>query len=261
MVRGIYTSAVGMQTNVNRMDVLSNNIANVDTTGYKRELSIQRSFSDRLMFALGNDQALGGFTFPQDNNIGSVRLGNFVDEVHIDHSNGSFREATGPLNLAISGEGFFQVEMQGPDGDTVTRYSRNGALTVDSSRTLRTLEGNPVLNSAGGHITLPEGEILIGKNGEISVNNERIATLGLVNFENVQSLRQFGDNAFDRTDETVETPFTGQVISGFLETSNVNPVREMVEMITITRNYETNSKALSMADELLGRAVNEIASR
>jgi len=267
MIRGLYASAVGMQTNMNRMDVVSNNLANVDTAGFKRETPIQRSFSDELMRAIGGPSSdmLGNPV------IGQVRLGSFVDEVHVDFSTGTLRQVYGPLNLAISGEGFFAVSMTDRNGETTERFTRNGAFTLDQNRQLRTMEGHLVLSATGGAITVPDGDISVDSRGRVFVRDpdadlaeealQQVGAIRIVNFENPQSLRQFGDNTFSTTPESVQTAFAGTVISGYLENANVNPVREMVDMIAIQRAFEANQRVLTIADGTLQRAVNDIARR
>ncbi|MCL2616098.1 MAG: flagellar hook-basal body protein [Defluviitaleaceae bacterium] len=263
MIRGIYASGVGMKTNMNRMDVIANNLANADTVGFKRELPVQRSFTEHFMHAIGGSHSdRFGPT-----HIGNVRLGNFVDEVHIDFRSGSLRQTYNPLNMAIIGEGFFAISATGSNGETTQRFSRNGAFVLANDRTLRTPEGHAVLGTDGNPITVPDGELSINGNGEIHVRTPgsetftHVGTVQIVNFENPQSLRPFGDNLFNTTPESTMVAFTGNVASGYLEMSNINVVREMVEMIAIQRNYEANQRVLTIADNTLGRAVNDIAQR
>ena len=245
MIRGLYASAVGMQTNMNRMDVVSNNLANVDTAGFKRETAVQRSFTEELMHAMGGPNH--HITGPR--RVGPVRLGNFVDEVHIDFRNGPLRTTDNPFDFAIVGEGFFAISMTDRNGETTERFTRNGSFTLDQNRQLRTMEGHVVLGVDGGPITIPADGTL------------DISALRIVNFENPQSLRPFGDNTLNITPESVQVAFSGTVLVGYLESSNVNPIREMVEMIAIQRNYEANQRVLSIADTTLQRAVNDIARR
>ena len=120
-----------------------------------------------------------------------------------------------------------------------------------------TKEGNIVLGQNGA-IRLEQGDIRIDDAGNIYVNDEFIDQLRILEFDNPESLKKVGDNLLERTDGTTEKNFEGQVIQGFLETSNVNVVREMVDMITATRTYEANQKAIQTHDETLGKAVNEV---
>jgi flagellar basal-body rod protein FlgG len=124
-----------------------------------------------------------------------------------------------------------------------------------------TTEGNYVLGADGAQITLPVGEILIYTNGTIYVNNAVAAQLMLVDFENPQSLRKMGDNLYAVTDDSVMRDFTGGVLQGYTELSNVNPVREMVEMIATMRNYELNQRAALVHDTHMEHIANSIARR
>lgn len=259
MVRGIYTAGTGMLTQMNRMDVVANNIANSDTTGFKRDVAVTRSFTDRFMHALG--QPMAPLSFGDTRRIGQVRPGNFVDEVYTDFAGGAVRHTGNTFDMSIEGSGFFVVQA-GEGEEAVVRYTRNGAFGLDSNRVLRTSEGHTVLSSAGAAITVPEGvSIDIGYGGEIIVGGEVVANVGLVSFENPQSLRKFGENLFDRTEATQEQGFVGRVLGGYLENSNVNTVREMVDMINIQRNFEANQRMVTIQDNTLNLAVNEIARR
>lgn len=262
MIRGIYTSAVGMKTQMNRMDVVSNNIANSDTVGFKRDLAVTRSFTDRLMFALG--QPPSPLQFGGTRRLGEVRPGNFVDEVFTDFRGGSVRQTNNIFDIAIEGAGFITVQVAGEGAETTNRYTRAGHLSPDSAGILRTREGHAVLSSEGTPLTIPTGsgsDIEIQTNGQIVAGGEIIGTISITNFENPQTLRKFGENLFDRTEASVEADFNGRILSGYLENSNVNTVREMVEMINIQRNYEANQRLVTIQDSTLNLAVNEIARR
>ena len=257
MIRGIYTAGTGMLTQMNRMDVVANNIANSDTTGFRRDLAVTRSFTDRFMNALGNPTT--PFRFGDTRRIGQVRPGNFVDEVYTDFSTGSVRHTGNPFDIAIEGEGFFVI--QAGEG-APNRYTRSGAFVLDSERTLRTREGHAVLDAQGATISVPDGaSIEVNDGGGIMVDGVLAASIGLVSFEDPQSLRKFGENLFDRTEASVEQPFGGRLLAGYLENSNVNTVREMVEMINIQRNFEANQRMVTIQDNTLNLAVNEIARR
>jgi flagellar basal-body rod protein FlgG len=141
-------------------------------------------------------------------------------------------------------------------------YSRNGSFTIRPDRTLVTQSGDPVLAVGGGTITIPDsGEIYINSDGEIRVGDQLIATLRVVSFENLEELRAHGYNLFRALPTAIETPATIHVQQGFLEASNVNVVREMVNMINVSRAYELNQRMVSIHDTILGQAVSEIARR
>ncbi len=256
MNRGLYTSAIGMMTQMNNMDVITNNIANVDNTGFKKDTTVVQSFSEELMKRL-NDPEQG--LIKRDNNIGKVSLGNFVTEVSTDFSVGSMEETGGTYDLAIDGDGFFAIETVN-DGNIVEKYTRDGSFTVNSNNELMTKEGNYVLGE-NGRIVIPNGNITISENGNIYSNGEFVDKLKIVDFENKESLRKYGDNLYNKIEESVEKPFTGTIIQKHVETSNVNAIDEMVKMITVSRAYELNQKMVQAHDSVLGKAVNDIARK
>ena len=255
MLRGLYTSAIGMTTQMNRMDVLANNIANVDTTGFKRDTVVTRSFSDELMARINDRTDIAGARI-----IGTIRPGVFVDDIFTDFSSGSLQMTYGTFDLAISGRGFFVVEDFERNGNRIERFTRDGSLTLNADGVLVTKDGRSILGERGA-ITIPPGDVIIGDRGDISVNGEYIDTLRMVNFEDPHTLRNHGHNLFNSTDRSVITAFEGTVMQGALERSNVNSVREMIELITVTRTYEANQRMVTIHDNILGRAVNDIAGR
>ncbi len=257
MIKGLYTAALGMTVQMKRMDVVTNNIANSDTAGFKRDIPVTQSFSALLERRL-DDYA--GSSRIHDKPVGNVSPGLFVDSVYTDFSTGTLRSTGGPFELAISGDGFFCVNVKTDNGDTTEKYTRDGSFTLTADRTLVTKDGFPVLGEKGA-VKLPEGEVSISKNGEIYVNGEMIDTLKLVDVENKESLRKAGNSLYDITDDSKLKGFKGEVVQGYLENSNTNSVREMVDMIALSRVYEANSKVVSAMDANLGRAVNEIARK
>ncbi|MDR1532075.1 MAG: flagellar hook-basal body protein [Clostridiales bacterium] len=253
MIRGLYTSALGMITEMSRMDAISNNIANVNTTGYKRDMPIARAFSEELMIRLHDEQ-------PLSRQVGGVTLGVFVDDIYTDFTNGALHQTLGNLDLALSGGGFFSVTVVDAEGNETTMYTRDGTFTLSQDGTLITKDGG-VVQGTGGVITLPAGEINIQEQGQVYVNNEYVDTLLLVDFEDYHTLRKTKDNYFYTTDQSTETVFLGTVQQGYIESSNVNAVTEMVAMITVNRAYEINQRMITIHDTTLGRAVTDIARK
>ncbi|MCL2048137.1 MAG: flagellar hook-basal body protein [Defluviitaleaceae bacterium] len=254
MLRGIYTSALGMITHMQRTDITANNMANVGTIGYKRDHVVSHEFSDVLISRM-NDPGLRMFkSMP----IGTVNPGVFVDDVFTAFTQGALEQTGNPLDLALSGQGFFVVNLNGEE-----LYTRDGAFTM-ANGLLLTQEGGRV-QGMNGDINLPEGHIVIGENGNVFVNGEHIDTLRMANFnrDGLHSLRKMEDNFYRASEHTdgTQIPFEGIVAQGFLEASNVNIVQEMVNMITNTRAYETNARMITLQDGTLQRAVNDIARR
>jgi len=252
MIRGLYTSALGMITHMQRMDITTNNMAHVNTTGHKRDHVVSHAFSDQLMTRL-NDPGVRLF---RDFNIGigNINPGVFVDDVFTSWEQGAFQTTGNPLDLALSGQGFFAINLGEEE-----LFTRDGSFTLFNGM-LMTAEGGRV-QGLNGDITLPNGNIVINENGRIYVEGNYIDTLRLTTFTDLHSLRKMQDNLFRITEHSEEAEFTGSVQQGFLEGSNVNIVREMVQMITNSRAYETNARMISMHDQTLQHAVNSIGSR
>jgi len=257
-----------MAGQMKRMDTVANNLANADTPGFKRDVVVTQAFSDVMMQRVREYELRG---FNTTNITGPASLGIIVSNVHRDFSAGSLQPTGSPLDLAINGPGFFEIAFTDPTtGEVTIMYSRSGSFTLSDEGMLTTIGsgagdyrvgGHPVLNTAGEPIFIPNGEIIIHENGGISVDGVIIDTIRMVDFENPATLRPFGDNLYTLTDESVEIPFMSGLVQGHIETSNVNIVREMVEMIALSRAYEANARMVSIADQTLGQAVNEIARR
>ena len=252
MVKGLYTAATGMNVQSKRLEVISNDLANTTTTGYKRDVAVVSSFGKVLMNRLEDTQR----NVPNENSIGEMTYGAKIDEVYTDFTQGSIIPTGEKTDLAIQGDGFFVV--QTPNG---IAYTRDGGFSINQNGELVTKEGYLVQGSEGS-ITLGEeflstsGNISIGKKGEFSLNGELIDTLRIVQFPENTDMDKLSDNLYTSTGTGV--PFEGTLIQGYLESANVNPVTAMVDMITVSRAYETNQKMIQTQDNLLGKAVNEL---
>jgi flagellar basal-body rod protein FlgG len=240
-----------MITQMNRMDVVANNIANVDTTGYKRDQVASKSFTEEMMKRI-HDPGLRLF---KDYPVGRVSQGVYVDDIYTDFSTGPMRQTGGSLDVALNGQGFFCVSVNGEE-----LYTRDGTFVLYPDGTLATKDGGHVLGN-NGDITLPNGIINIDESGRIFVSGEYIDTIRTIDITDKHTLRAFKDNYYRTTPESETAAYTGSVVQGFLENSNVSSVKEMVEMITLNRIYEANSRLIAVHDQTLGRAVNDIARR
>lgn len=251
MIRGLYTSALGMITSMQRMDVVTNNLASVNTTAYKRDHVMSHEFSDQALHRL-NDPGLRLF---RSILIGHINPGVFVDDVFTVFDQGPMQQTGGSLDLALMGRGFFSV-MVGEE----ERFTRDGSFTISLGGLLVTSDGGRV-QGQNGDIILPNGEIVIQDDGRIIVNGEYVDTLSITSFSDLHTLRKMQDNYFRTTEESIAIPFVGTVEQGFLEGSNVNIVQEMVRMISLSRHYDTNARMVTIQDGTLQQAVNEIARR
>ncbi|MCL1935613.1 MAG: flagellar hook-basal body protein [Defluviitaleaceae bacterium] len=257
MIRGLYTSAMGMAVQMSSLDVVANNLANANTNGFRNATAVQQSFPDMLMLSLNS---VPNNPIHRVHPVGGTGHGVVVSNISVNFAQGPFENTGGDLDVALSGDGFFSVETILPSGEAVQMFTRNGAFTVNTDRHLINFNGDRILNTDGTPILLPDGEIVIEANGVIRVNGDILTTLGIVNFEDPSLLRQHGYNLFAQNNAEI-IPFTGSVEQGYLERSNVNVVREMVQMINISRAYELNQRMVGIADQTLGQAVNEIARR
>ena len=258
MVRGLYTAWTGMVNEQKRLDVISNNMANSDTTGYKKQNVTSQSFDDELAVRINDNNRDTTSKYP----IGYMNLGVKIGETYHDLSQGSLRETGNTYDLALSGDGFFTIQTTNKQGETTTKYTRDGSFTVNTEGYLVTKDGDYVLDTNGERIQIPGAQtaqnVAIDQNGNILVDGQQVATLGIVSFENPQALLLYGENMYDAVEGATEKVPSTIIHQGYLESSNINVVSEMVEMITITRAYESNQKALQTADQMVEKAVNEV---
>lgn len=255
MVRGLYTAYTGMVNQQKRLDTITNNLANASTNAYKREGATSRAFNDMLTVKV-NDLTTPLIT----QQIGSMSLGVKIGENYTDYSQGSFKQTENTYDLALEGNGFFAISFTNKSGVESTKYTRDGEFTIDVDGALRTKDGDYVLNDAGGYIYVPTNaqQVAITGVGEIYADQQYIDTIQVVDFEDYNYLKKYGENMYQTVDGAVQIDSSAIMHQGYLETSNINAVSEMVEMITITRAYESNQKALQAADDMLAKAVNEV---
>ncbi len=259
MIRALYSSSSGMEAQQMNLDTIANNLANVNTTGFKRtrvdfqDLLYQ---TDRMPGAMGS----GGTMTPTGIQVGHGARTVATERIF---SQGDFQSTGNPLDLVIEGDGFFQVTR--PDG--TTGYTRAGAFMQDGTGRVVTSDGYPLTPN----LVVPADakNITISSDGTVSVTiagqstPQQIGTLQLAQFVNPAGLLSIGRNLFTPTpasgSATVSGPGVqgvGTVAQGFLEMSNVQVVDEMVAMITSQRAYEANSKAIQTADSMLSIANN-----
>ncbi|MDE6314805.1 MAG: flagellar basal-body rod protein FlgF [Lachnospiraceae bacterium] len=254
MVKGLYTAYTGMIHQQKRLDVISNNLANSATVGFKREGATARAFNDEL--AIKIKDASEGFV---DRGIGDMSMGVKFGETYRDYTQGSLRVTDNDYDLALSGEGFFQISFTSKSGETVTRLTRDGNFTVNTLGYLVTQDGDFVLGTDGNPIRIdPNEKTTIDAAGRILQNDTVVANLSIVDVEDYNYLQKYGENLFDLVEGGTLTASSAAVEQGCLEQSNVQVVKEMVEMINVTRAYETNQKAIQAVDETLDKAVNQV---
>ncbi|OPJ56068.1 flagellar hook-basal body complex protein [Alkalithermobacter paradoxus] len=352
MFRGLYTVTSAMQTNQKKLDVVSNNIANANTNGFKKDVVLTEAFSEKLIMKINGsnntsvpassvvdikrdgegyylktnnsfftvesragksysremrfavdengylktysrdinkdiDTTTGYYVLdktgkriqvngdidvdqngnvlvggavvanliynPPRNVIGTINSGIRLDKIQTNFLSGQMNETQNKLDFAIDGNGFFKVETHNG-----IRYTRNGAFLINDKSELVTSEGHRVLGLNGPIILNRDFDINIF--GEISIDGQFVDKLDVVNILNVNALRKEGHSLYKMEDgiDAQIGQFDGHILQGFIESSNVNVINEMVQMINILREYESNQKVIRSYDEMLGKAVNEI---
>jgi len=256
MIRSLWIARTGMDAHQTQLDVITNNLANVSTNGFKRARAV---FEDLLYQTMRQPGALN----TQQNTIPSgLQIGTGVRPVATEriHTQGNLQQTGNSLDIAVQGEGFFQIQM--PDGTLA--YTRDGAFQKDSQGVMVTSSGFPVQPQ----ITIPPDAVslTIGRDGVVSALQSgqaaptQIGQLQLATFVNTGGLQSVGENLYVETASSgTPTPNTpgangaGLINQGFVETSNVNVVEELVNMIQTQRAYEINSRAIQTSDEMLAR--------
>lgn len=256
MNRGLYIAALGMTTQMKKMDVVSNNIANVNTAGFKKDNVVTRSFDEELILKI-NDEKREQF----NNRLGTMNMGLTIDNIYTDFSTGTLQMTENPFDFAIESEGFFKILVKDRYGNENIRYTRDGSFTISKENILITKEGHKVLGKEGEIEILGNASISVSTGGAIYSNNEQIGTLDITAFEDNAYLQKEGNNLYKAL-EGNEIKETGvRVLQGYKENGNVNSVKEMVEMITLSRVYEANQKMVKTYDELMSKAATEVGKK
>ncbi len=259
MIRALWTAASGMQSQQLNIDVIANNLANVNTTGFKKS---RADFQDLMYQNLKTTGApsTNSTQIPAGIQIG---LGSKAAAVNKIFTAGNITQSGNELDLAIEGDGFFQIKL--PDGSTT--YSKAGSFKKDSTGRMVNSDGYPLLPE----IVIPNNssKTTIGNDGTVSVLQSgqttptSVGTIQLATFSNPSGLSSMGHNLYQPSESsgTANTGTAGQngigtISQGFLEMSNVSVMEEMVNMIVSQRAYEINSKAVQAADEMLQQANN-----
>lgn len=249
MIRGIYTSALGLIPLQKRLEVIANNLANVNTTGFKRD----DSFTNELISAdsLFRNGRLG------------PSAGDLNEKTYTDYSQGPLQQTSNTLDVALDGPGFFAVQAQGG-----TMLTRDGSFTLSTDGTLVTRDGDPVLGTNGSPIRISDvqklqtSQLVIDRDGTVKAGNEIYGQIEVVSPTNFGDLSKAGANLYSlaqgSTLEQVE-PSAVTVRQGYLEGSNVNPIDEMVAMIQLQSDFAAGQKAIQSQDASLNDA-NQVGS-
>lgn len=247
MLRSLYTATTGMLVQKTKMDVMTNNITNIETVGYKKDSMVSRSFQEMMLERINDPNGIGDTGM-----VGPVSTGIHIDEIITEFAQGSMEDTGRLSDVGLEGSGFFVVST--PDGE---RYTRNGAFAVNSDGYLVNQDGFFVQGEAG-RIHVGNGEFSIDEQGFVSVDGAINNKLSIVSFADVSGLRKRGNNLFSNEGTQLVADTETKVQQGFLEGSNVDMAEEMVDMMGLSRTYETNQRIIKMLDDTLEKSVNEI---
>lgn len=257
MIRGLYTSGYGMRVLEKKMDIITNNMANASTAAYKKDSVVLQSFPDILTQRINDTRS----TLNPSGIVGNMSLGSDIGEVYTYYNQGQLIKYDDNLDMAIadSDSAFFTVMVPDANGDMKEYYTRNGSFKLGPDGQLMTSDGYAV-EGENGTIKLKGSNFQVGTDGTIFQDGETIGKLLIKEFTDSTTLRKSGSNLVGKTDRAEEKPFSGTIRQGYLEESNVNIVKEMVDMITVMRSYEANQKILQSEDSTLDKAVNQVGS-
>lgn len=239
MDNALYVGLSNQMVLKRQLDIVANNIANADTTGFKFESLMTKEVPGSPAFTLGGPRPV-----------------KFVgaDGVARDFGQGTLRRTDAVLDVGIEGQGFLKVTTK--DGD---RYTRDGHLRTDATGLLTTQSGDPVADDGGGTITIdPQkpGEISITADGVISQGKERIGKIGVYKFDSLSALEKTGDNYYQNASNQTATVATdAKLRQGMLESSNVNPILQITKMIEVSRAYEQVTQMMSAESDLSRNSV------
>lgn len=248
MFRGIETAATGMASIIDLNDIIANNLANINTPGFKQLIPAFKNIQDMPITQ-------------EAQNIGSLSLGSILETTKLDLRQGSIIKTDNRLDVAINGEGFFAVKTE--SGEEC--YTRNGSFSLNDKGELVTKAGDLVLDEGGGAINIDltsnsTADIHITEDGRIMLKNDEIAKFKILNFPDKSALQAAGNTLLKNTDpkNTPEEQKTVRVTQGYLETSNANVVETMINSITGSRVYETLSKIVQSSDAAYKKLVSEV---
>ena len=247
MMKGFYNLTSGILSQGRRLDVIANNMTNISTAGYKTEQYTDRTFDEVMVTRIGNK-----IKYPYETMETYQSHILAPDQLYTDFTQGSFEETNLPLDFAIVGEGFFAIDT----GDGVA-YTRAGSFTLDNEGYLCLSELGRVLDDAGNPIQLPTDKLVADSQGNLSTEDgEYLGTLGVYVFEDNQALERTPYGLF--TGDGAQLNEEATIMNKWVERSNVELVREMVDMITTQRALQSAAQMSQIYDEVIKHAVNDL---
>lgn len=266
MIRGFYTSTAGMIAQQRQMDMLSNNLNNIDTPGYKQDQGTLRTFPEMLIHRLGGDP-------PQNARIGDVPTGVYQDETIPDFTQGTLIQTGKSTDVALitsqlpinpqtgAQDGALLFNVRTPAG--ALRYTRNGHFTLSPAGQLTDANGDTVLNTAGRPIQLPSDQFQVAPDGTITVNGAAAGQIGVSYAASTNQLVKQGNGLFRTTGATLpavagRANIAFQIRQGYMEGANVNAEQTMTDMMEAYRVFEANQKMMLIEDNALNQAVTQV---
>jgi len=252
----MYTAASGALVAQSAVDTIANNLANVNTAGFKRTLLQVQSQPERDVYRFQTDPARSGAAgVATQQLIGAMGTGAQVYDTPADYAQGTIAATGNDLDVALSGPGFFAVR----DGNGNVRYTRDGAFLRDQNGFLTAQNGSRVLGGNATPIVLPAtGQVQIGRDGTVSVDGRAYDRLGVVEFANPAALRPEGANNFVDTGAGVRAATNTTALQGSLEKSNADVIRSMVDLIANERWFDANEKSIQTQDDAVGQAITTV---
>ena len=278
MIRGLYSAASGMMNMLDANDIIANNMANINTPGFKQSVSLFQSFPDLLVSKIGFHKGIQSKT---PSGLGHISPGSIFASVNCDFTQGQIKKTDSPHDLAIQGDGFFEV--QSKDGQRV--YTRNGSFSINTEGYMVNNDGNNIIGKDNNPIFLGKNsfDLKVDSQGNILVRNiktkdekeqdkaknpdekvdlteyKKIAELKVVDFDNKLGLEKVGNSMFKDPGAAGQKVASGyQIVQGALETANANPITTMVKTINGMRTYESLEKIVETTNRSLEKAVNQL---
>jgi len=252
MLKGLYAAASAMLANLNQQSILSHDLSNLETPGFREVLTRLQPWETTSVASSPMDDPAQRARL-----LGELGLGVEPGDTASDFTQGPLEQTSQPLDLAINGTGFFTV--QTPQG---TRYTRDGRFERDANGQLVTVDGYKVLDANGAPLSLADGQVAIGPNGQITVDGTAAGKLGVANFANpttdLTRDPQAGNLFVAGTAPAGGS--AGTVQQGYLEMSNVDVSQIMTEMVSVGRAYEAAQRMVQAQDTLLGQSINSLGS-
>jgi flagellar basal-body rod protein FlgG len=254
MVKGIEAAAAGMIGATHLNDIIANNMANINTPGFKQTLAVFKNVQDLEVNKL--DVKNNEYSHKK---VGSLSAGSELYATILDFEQGNIKTTGNSLDLAISGDGFFVVRT--PDGDA---YTRNGSFSLRQDGVITTLEGYPLIGEKGAPLKSNTNnfnlkDLQIHPNGNFEINKETLDKVKIVDFKNYQELEPMGNSLYKPINDQIPFKSTNyEIKQGAIEGSNSNTIDSMIKSIEASRIYETLSKTVEISNKTLTKAINEV---